>query len=158
MSGFNTAAATIKSWAIRYKELLDLAALLEQVGSLDNVVNEQNARAQAARSNAELEEKRFLDIQARSKGVMSDAEREAQQVVADAQAKAQGLVNDAQAKASGLVESAKAHKADIDALASQREAQANDAQARVAAATKELDVLTQRIAAAKAQIAKLLGV
>ena len=124
MPAFNDAANTIRSWAERYKELLDLAALLQQLGSLDNVESEQNARAQAARSNAEAEERRFLDIQASSKGVLTAAQKEAQQVVADAQEKAQGLVNDAQAKASGLVESAKAHKADIDALAGQREAQA----------------------------------
>jgi cell division septum initiation protein DivIVA len=157
MSGFNAAANTIIAWADRYKELLDLAALLKQLGSLDNIESEQNARAQAARSNAEAEERRFLDIQAGSKGVMSDAQKEAQQVVADAQEKAQGLVNDAQAQASGLVESAKAHKADIDALASQREAQAKDAQQKVVAAQTELDTLEAKIRTAKAQIVKILG-
>jgi len=157
MSGFNAAANTIRSWAEHYKELVDLADLLQRLGSLDNVESEQNARAQAARSNAEAEERRFLDIQASSKGVMSDAQKVAQQVVADAQDKAQGLVNDAQAKASGLVESAKAHKADIDALASQREAQAKDAQQKEVAAQTELATLEAKISAAKAQIVKILG-
>ena len=157
MPAFNDAANTIRSWAERYKELLDLAALLQQLGSLDNVESEQNARAQAARSNAEAEERRFLDIQASSKGVLTAAQKEAQQVVADAQEKAQGLVNDAQAKASGLVESAKAHKADIDALAGQREAQAKDAQQKVVAAQTELAILESKIAGAKAEIFKILG-
>ena len=157
MSGFNAAANTIIAWAERYKELVDLAALLQKLGSLDNVESEQNARALAARSKAEAEERRFLDIQASSKGVMSGAQKEAQQVVAAAQEKAQGLVNDAQAKASGLVESAKAHKADIDALASQREAQAKDAQAKVTAAQIELATLEAKISTVKAQIVKILG-
>lgn len=157
MSGFNAAANTIIAWAERYRELVDVAALLQRLGSLENVEFEQNARAQAARSNAEAEERRFLDIQAGSKGVLSDAQNKAQQVVADAQDKAQGLVNDAQAKASGMVESAKAHKADIDALASQREAQAKDAQQKVVAAQTELATLEAKIATAKAQIVKILG-
>ena len=157
MSGFNNASATIRSWAERYKELLDLAALLEQVGSLDNIVSEQNARAQAARSNADVEEQRFLDIQARSKGVMSDATKGAASIVSEAQDAAKAVLDTAREQAAGLVAKAQAQKADIDAQAAKRESQANEAQAKVTAAQFELATLEAKIATAKAQIVKILG-
>jgi len=157
MSGLNAAANTIRSWAERYKELLDLAALMQRLGSLENVESEQNARAQAARSNAEAEERRFLEIQAASKGVMSDAKKGSASIVSEAQDAAKAVLETAREQAAGLVAKAQAQKADIEAQAAQRESQANEAQAKVTVAQTELATLEAKIATAKAQIVKILG-
>jgi chromosome segregation ATPase len=77
--------------------------------------------------------------------------------VSDAQDAAKAELDTAREQAAGLVAKAQAHKADIDALASQREAQAKEAQAKVTAAQLELATLEAKIRDAKAQIVKILG-
>jgi hypothetical protein len=77
--------------------------------------------------------------------------------VSDAQARALSVVSEAQAKASQIVEPAKAKAAEALTTAAEKREQADEAQARIVAATKELDVLTLRIASAKSQAARILA-
>jgi hypothetical protein len=175
MSSYTDAVESIKVFAARVEGITKVAQVLERIGSLEDAEREILARVDAARkaeTQAQLASQESVGELKRIQGqavldkqdadrvaqsIRDQAERDAAKVVSDAQARALSVVSEAQAKASQIVEPAKAKAAEALTTAAEKREQADEAQARIVAATKELDVLTLRIASAKSQAARILA-
>lgn len=133
-------AYSMRLLAQRLHEIQNVANLLESIDidALVGAEREAKIRTELARNAASEVEAKLVDAAA----ALKDAEAQTQRVMADAESTASRLVQEAKDNAARIV---------ADAIA-----QADTAKERAAAAAKELEELTMRLAAAKYERARIL--
>lgn len=92
MSKFSDAATTIRKAAVKYEQMVGLAKILDEIGSLDQVAKECTTAAEAARADLA----KAKDDLAKAKDKIKAAEDRAAGVLVEANAAAGALVAEAQ--------------------------------------------------------------
>lgn len=171
----NAAADEVERIANLYRPMVELQEKLRNVGSLDDVIAAR--KAERERLDEDLGRLRHQKAQAEADKAASDEaaenfvrqrNREADAQLADARAQAETIVEEAKAQGERILKDARASldklHADIEAAKVQRAAmrEENTAESTAFNAERqkrqnELDELNGKIAAARDQIAKLLG-
>jgi len=175
MSNFTTAAETIDRLAVQFQGIIEVAAVLKQVGSLENAAAEYKKQADDALVAAQeaqidldaISEKVAAanesvstivdDASARATEIISQANGRAQQILDDAAEKGAKMIAEAQESTNATVQRAHSEIADltnqIDWLRGELKDIGSDRdkiQAEATAAQEQLDGI-------KAQISKMLG-
>lgn len=138
-------AQTLKNFAVQFKSLMDLSDALDNIGSLDNLAAEAQARMASAKADADASQAEVIrlkdeivSLKAHAKQVMSDAnsyvaeskakanadantlvavaKENAETINSNAQAQAQKFIGDADAKVTTLQRQEAALQATIDDL------------------------------------------
>lgn len=161
--------------AQQYQAIIAAAEMLKQVGQVEQAVEEINKARTKAMAALELVNLDLVNAQneiaaakINAEEIVSEAKDKAAQIVSDAEIVARSLINESKAKAEAhysdrmssvtkdrdsVIDKMMAMKQDVEALD-----QSIDEKRRVIEAkTAEAEALESRIAAAQAQIAKLLG-
>lgn len=174
MSDYTRAAESLRNLAVLFQGVLDTAAILEKIGSLQKAEDEikasmDNLRAQRAQLMDDTEAARRNLISAQNERNMLIAQRDTDIAASKeaAKAEAKGLVDAAKDKAAKLVNDATKKAKDIE-QESQRRIDALNAEqgklnARIEAMTSEIEAksaqasgIEARIASAKNHIESLL--
>lgn len=150
------AADEVRKLHRMFAALGEVVAVMDKLGSLEQAESEANARIDALNTQAEQLRLRAETTRAEAHGVVADADKYA----VDTRAACDDMLAKAKADAARLVEAAQAEAGTITQAAMQAKHEAEVA-ARIAAdaeaqATAELDQLEEKIAAARAQINKML--
>lgn len=177
MAKSNDLADTIRRIARQYQDMVEIGALLDQHGSLDNAIAEAKAalvQAQKERDAGFAEvQKVMLDLKTTSanhKIMLDNISIETAKLLAAAKAAAQLTITQAEAKAAKLVvdadtkvkaEAAKlAMAADVQVLRADAIALRDESEtlkAAISTMTVEAEVAEKRLAKIKADIAKLVA-
>jgi len=175
MANALTAIDTLKGWLARYQELEALVEVLEQIGRIDAVTAEAekrmrdaraleaNAQAQlcdavaALQSTQDLVAKTLEDAQVAADHMLKQAADEAAETKKIAIEYANGVEGAANAKAAKLMDETRAAAEAIQREAADRKNMAAISDEAIRMQTKTLTQLEDKIAAAKASIAQLLG-
>jgi chromosome segregation ATPase len=172
---YQAASDTIKRLAQQYQQLMDVAGVLDQIGTLDNAASEATRAQAKAQADLEIAQK-MLDaaigdmdvVKHTAAGLLSQAHDDADKILTDANTQAAAMVAKGTADASDMVAKAAADGvAAADALgakvAGQRlvlaavEKATADAQAALDAVNAQAADAEARLAKVQAQIQKLLG-
>jgi chromosome segregation ATPase len=168
-------AENLERLAVQYQAVIDAAAVLKEIGKLDQVKAEAEKAAAAARAEAEdakADAKKAKDAVAKSK-------EQAAEMVAKANDQALATLQEAEQKAAAMLASAETQvKAQVESMADKVEAKKAAIAGQVAQLTTvkvelesslaglsvaydqklaEVEAVEARLAKAQAQIAKLLG-
>ena len=175
MSKYHDAADVLKRQAVKYKSLMDAAAALEEVGSLDQAATECKAQLAAARADLDFvyvqldaSKKELAEHKDKVKTVKKLDQAKSDEILQSANDDAKAIVDQAtemaeQIKASATEEARaylQASQASADALSEQKRTLEQQISANLdtlAAQKTEAEDLEKRIAKAQASIAKLLG-
>ena len=175
MSQYTNAVESIRVLAARLEGITQVANALERIGSLEDAERdakdrlavtkqaEVDVQAQVKIALAELDEVRAKAVsEAAAAAVDAQATRDAaaasaDKLIVDTHAEADRLLNAARDQAAQMVTLARTNAAVADVEAIEKAKLAAESQALVDAATKELDELTQRLASAKSQAARILS-
>jgi chromosome segregation ATPase len=145
MSKYSDAATVIKKAAVKYEQMVSLAKVLEEIGSLEQVAKEQAVAADAARAEAT----KAKDDLAKAKDKIKAADEKAAAVLAEANAQAGALVDEARKAAE--VDAANILKKAHDEAALMV-AQASTVKAQL---SSEIGGLQRAVEAAKAELKHL---
>lgn len=170
-----TAAEHIERLAVQYQAMVDAAAALKEIGSLENATQEaQKAadvarkEAQAAKAEAQKAKDKIAAAEQQAAETLAAAQVEAAMITAEAKQSGDNVVMRAQQEAARIIEKATKDVADASAGVAGRVAELTTAKLRleqniaalqdaITAKTGEADAIEARLAKAQAQIAKLLG-
>lgn len=158
MTTKSTAAEAIRRLATQYQQMMEAADLLEKIGSMDLATEE----AKAARATAEKERDAVQDEVKKAKAELKVAQEKAKLVLAEASTKAaemaeragldaQSAAKDSTAKASQILDSANTRASLIIKSAEKTQ---DEMQAAVQAATFERDRINAEAADAEDRLAK----
>lgn len=169
------AAEHIERLAVQYQAMVEAAAALKEIGSLENATQEAQKAAEAAKKEAVAAKAEAL----KAKDKIAAAELSAAEIIAGAQseaseiasvAKAQGaiIIEDARKMADAMMVKAAKDVADASAGIAGKVAELTTAKLRleqdlaalqnaITVKTAEADGIEARLAKAQAQVAKLLG-
>lgn len=142
----NEAAENVKSLSRLFTAVQDVAAALDNIGSIDQATNEAHARMVEARELTREAEEKLADVRARH--AAASAEYDAVLVtVTEARREAGAVIEDARNQSAQIIESAQ-HRADLEAESAAAAAQrANDALAEVNKTIDERNAELARITA-----------
>ena len=145
MSKYSDASTVIKKAAVKYEQMVALAKVLDEIGSLDQIANECTTAADAARADLA----KAKDDLAKAKDKIKAAEDKAAGVLVEANAAAGALVAEAQklaeVNAAEILKKAQDSAAEMVATASTVKAQLSS----------EIGGLQRAVEAAKDQLAHL---
>lgn len=175
MTQAHEAADEIRRLAKMFENMQHAAAVLEKIGSLEQAAAEAASAYEAAKvgldnaiaGQAEAEA-RLADIHGQADAVMLSATAKASDVRLLAEESAGKIISDAKAGAEKLIREAvvrvQASEADwdlrkdaINAKVRELQGMAADEKLRLAAMAEEAIAVERRLAAAKAEVAKMLG-
>jgi chromosome segregation ATPase len=175
MSSKVQAAEAIEVLANQYRNMVEAAAMLKQIGSLENASKEAQKAAEAAKDEAEAAKLEADLAKADAKKaktkvteMLTKAAEDANDALAAAQEKADAIVAQANAKAAEIDQAAvdrlAGALADVNANRARIINEINNAQDRldgltidIAAKTAEAEEAQKRLDKVQAQIAKYLG-
>lgn len=175
MSDKIIASASIRRLADLYKDMVVASDALEQIGQVEQTLQEVNQQIESARveldSVKELTKQEKLNVQkARSDAAkkLSDADAQAKLIICNAENEASGILDDATEKANkilaGANENAVGVKRDLqveiellDGEVKAANAELERVQATVKAKQAESDALDAKLTEIKAKLAKFLG-
>jgi predicted nucleic acid-binding Zn-ribbon protein len=150
---YSQAADEVRKILKGFRAVEQVSEALEKVGSLENAakeaekrladLNDQCDRARAAANMA------LVDVQG--------ARDEAKRIKTEAIAKADQKVSKAQADALNIIENAKAEAVVIETAVTTWQANLSDLKDACKSASEELAAIEKKIAAAKKQVAAILG-
>lgn len=173
MSKASEAATQIRNAAKMFKGFSDAAAILENIGSLDNATEESKARIEAARKEeSELNEqmkavKQSVDDMKKNGIILvQKANDDAAEITSNANVNADTILNGARTESSRLISEAeeKAHaaldavKEDVDNLVVRKDElnqSISDCEQREKEASDKADIAEERLAGIKESIAAL---
>jgi chromosome segregation ATPase len=145
MSKYADAATTIRKAAVKYEQMIGLAAELERIGSLEDIARDCSASAEAART----ELAKAKEDLAKTKAKIEEAREKAAAITLTADEDAAALladrVKDAEVAAAGITKKAQDDAAEMIAQASTIKAKA----------LSELGGLTQAIEAGRLELKQL---
>lgn len=169
------AADTIRNIAGKFKGILELAAFLEQAGSIEQAIREagprlDKLREEIAEAEAQVEKARqeAMDINEQASAKQAAAQEAADKVLADARAEFDAAITESRRRAEGFVQAGKDEAARLladeqakiqsarDELSAVRQMTA-DAKNERDQAAEELKAINAQLAQAKAAVQKLLG-
>ncbi len=175
MSKFSDAAVTIKKAAVKYEQMVALAAMLDEIGSLEQIATESQTTAIAAREDAtkakdeaKKAKDKLAELKAQADALVISAQDHATTVIRAAEERAAEIEKSGQDKADALVlhasmevnaiasgneASAASARASLSAIAAERDAMAKDCEVKRA----ELDRIEKAMADAKKKLAALIG-
>ena len=165
-------AEAIERQAKTYQAIIDAAAILKEIGSLEQASAETKAAAESARKEAEAAHTEAKQAKADAKAakdkvaeMLAKAADQVLDVVADGEIKAKGIINGAELRASEIVAAAERSAADrtsgittqiaqLTAIKGGIEQDIATLGAVADGKLKEVEALESRLAKAQAQIAK----
>ena len=145
MSKFSDAATTIRKAAVKYEQMVALAAILDQIGSLDQVASECTTAADAARADLTKAKEDLAKAKAQIKAAEDKAASvlvEANAMIAETNKKA---IIETEREAAEILKKAQDRAAEMVATASTVKAQLSS----------EIGGLQRAVEAAKDQLAHL---
>jgi predicted nucleic acid-binding Zn-ribbon protein len=166
-------AQTLKNFAVQFKSLMDLADALDNIGSLDNLAAEAQARMAAAKADADASQAEVIrlkdeiaSLKAQAENVMSDANSyvaeseakanaDANTLVAVAKENAETINANAQAKAQKLIGDAGAKVTTLQDQKASLQAEILDGENQVAHINSDIAIATAKLQSIKDSIAKL---
>ena len=172
---YTKVAEAIDRQAKTYQAIIDAAAALKEIGSLDNMANDCRAAAEVAREDlskvqAEAKAAKAEVTKAKNKAgeILIKANDQALEVMREAEQKSQAIVDGASVRAGEIVATAERQAADRTAGVAGQVAQLTSTKVSLeqdvaslqdVIGRKQIEVedLEKRLAKAQAQIAKLLG-
>lgn len=175
MGKYHDAADVLKRSASKYKSLMDAAAALDEVGSLDQAAEEAKKAAEAARaeilqvqselgaSKDELKEHKAKVAalkkadQAKADELMQSAQDDAKAIIDAANATAAQIKADAQLNIESLLAQGRAGQAELGRVVEEQKATLQQIEQAKEAKLKEIVDLESRLSKVQANIARLLG-
>lgn len=142
---YSNAADSIKRAAVQYKQMVEVADVLDQIGSLDDIVTDSKKAAEAARKEADKAKADLTKAEADLANVAREAKMIMEAAKADANEVAKKVKRDAEEEAAEVVKLAQDK-------ASQMLAQAVTEKSRLQG---KLGALQRSIESAKGEVAKL---
>ena len=175
MSNLSNAVEQVLALAAQQQGIIDLANALKSIASIDNATDEAKARLATAKADeaaatadlasindqisyaAEKRDNLLAQAQSAADSIIAAAKADAKELSDNAVAAAGDSASAAKALADQIKATATAEAQDAINQAAKATAEAAAADELVQAANQELADLQTKIAAAKAQIAKMLG-
>ena len=154
MSKFSEAATTIRKAAVKYEQMVGLAAELERIGSLDGIAKDCAAQADAARADLA----KAKDDLAKAKAKIKDAEDKASAVIVEANVMAGATMDEAkklsEINAAEILKKAQDQAAEMVATASTVKAQLSSEIGGLQRAVEAAKDQLQHLTAAKTEAEK----
>lgn len=175
MAKANDAADAIRTFARQYKQLVEVAEVLDQLGSADGHLKELQAQVEdakkeaiKAKDDAKKAKDKLADVEAKASEMIKAAEDAAKDAVKASELKAADIERVAQDKAAAMVaqasmEVSRMSSANADNIAKARaeltdiNGQRNAAAAQAEAKAKELADIEKALEKARAKIAQLIA-
>lgn len=159
MSKFLQAADTIKKLAKQQEHLVTAAAILEEIGSLEQACDERKAALAeadknllAARDDVENERRLAAGVKYAAADAAATAKANADIAASETQARLDAMVEEAQTEAKSIVDAAKANG---DKIVSDAQAAADALQADAVTARLAIATLLNESEAKQAELARL---
>ena len=158
MGKFNDAAITIRKAAVKYEQMVALAAVLDDIGSLEQVASEAQKAAEVARAEAAKAKDEETKVKAKLKDALAKVDAAEASAVATgtaivrtAEERAAEIERTAQEKAAATITAA---QIEASAITSGQEMQIAKGREDLAAMKKDLAALTAACEANQAGLAK----
>lgn len=155
MSDIKEAMADTKNLAKQFRSVLQVAAALDAVGSLEQVTEERGKAAQESREDALEAEGDLVRVSEELEATQEElnvAKFKATQLVAEAEQKAQELMDNAEIRAGGMVATAQAQITGLKQQLSVSEKEHSDF---IKVATNEQREMSERTSSIKSELAAL---
>mgnify|MGYP001014837115 FL=1 len=155
----NKAAEDLKTFIKKFQPLIDVANVLEQIGSFDNAVEEvKKAKAEADKVHADALSKKeeALDELAAVKKQVEAAKELAEKYVAGGKEKAHKILNDANEAAKGVEAVAFKKLEEAEKIKKEAFKAKDDLSLEIAAKQVELNDLNAKVNEVKARLANFL--
>lgn len=160
MSNAMKAADDLKSIAARFRGIIEIAGVLEKIGSLEQAEREAHSRKESA-DKAASEAKKKAEVAeqalARYEKEFSDARLLSQQIISNAKQDAIGIFEKANAKADEIEQKALQRRSVIENEIVDRIKQSDNLHNTIKEQTKVLESITLRISEARKSVESLFN-
>ena len=152
------AADDIKSFAKRIKPILELAEVLEKLGSIDNAAFESKSRCEKAlaeeKDALKLLNKKYEEV-ARAHSEIEAAKHKAGNLVSEAKAKSDEMLKYAEVKGEEIIAKANSFKSKVMSEAQAEQTKVEELKKDIASKHNELELLKKELADFKSKFSRL---